>query len=155
MGANMRLKKHWTPIIDRFQKKLSTWKSQTLTFGGRLKFVKSVIGNLPNYYMSLFVAPSGFLDKLERIRRCFLWGGSEGKKSIHWVSWDKVIAGKNKGGLEIASLKSLNISLLVKWWWRLRSEPTMLWVKVITGIHKLTKGTITTPWRRWQVCGIT
>lgn len=67
----MRLKKHWTPIIDRFQKKLSTWKSQTLTFGGRLKFVKSVIGNLPNYYMSLFVPPSGVLDKLERIRRRF------------------------------------------------------------------------------------
>lgn len=87
--------------------------------------------------MSLFAAPNGVLDKLEKIRRRFLWGGSEDKKTIHWVSWEKVIADKDKGGLGVGSLKSINISLLVKWLWRLRSESSTQWAKVITGVHKL------------------
>lgn len=35
------------------------------------------------------------------------------------------------------TLKSFNISLIVKWWWRLRQSPTSLWAKAITGIHRL------------------
>lgn len=98
--------------------------------------IKSVLVNLPNYYMSLFATPTGVLNKLEGIRQRFLWGGSEGRKKIHWVFWNKIIVDKAKGGLGVGSIKSLNISLLVKWWWRLRSEPFSLWAKVITSIHK-------------------
>nr|KAJ0218097.1 hypothetical protein LSAT_V11C300119580 [Lactuca sativa] len=38
VGANMNLKKNWSPIIQNFQSKLSKWKSKTLSFGGHLTF---------------------------------------------------------------------------------------------------------------------
>lgn len=79
----MNLGKNWRPIIRKFQSKLSNWKSKTLSFGGRLTLIKSVLGNLPTYFMSLFKAPSGVLEELEKIRRRFLWGGQEDKKKIH------------------------------------------------------------------------
>lgn len=104
---------------------------------GRLTLTKVVLGNLPTFYFSLFIAPAGILKALEKIRRRFLWGGSEDSRKINWVSWGKVTAPKENGGLGLGSLKALNLSLIMKWWWRLRVENTCLWSKVIEGIHNL------------------
>ncbi|GJZ46109.1 hypothetical protein Tco_0593705 [Tanacetum coccineum] len=39
-GANMHLTANWQPLIDRFRAKLSTWKANTLSIGGRLTLIK-------------------------------------------------------------------------------------------------------------------
>ncbi|CAI9301072.1 unnamed protein product [Lactuca saligna] len=70
-------------------------------------------------------------------RRQFLWGNSGDKKKIHWVAWDIVTASKEAGGLGMGTIKSLNISLMVKWWRRLRTEASTIWTAVIKGIHNL------------------
>ncbi|KAL7607598.1 hypothetical protein Lser_V15G19622 [Lactuca serriola] len=137
VGANMNLIKNWKPVINKFHSKLSLWKAKTLSFDGRLTLIKSVLGNLPTYYLSLFKAPTGVLEELEKIRKSFLWGGCDEKKKIHWVSWDKVLTAKCNGGLGLGSIKALNIGLLVKWWWRLKDDRHSLWARVIYGIHNL------------------
>ncbi|KAL4589627.1 hypothetical protein LXL04_002535 [Taraxacum kok-saghyz] len=139
VGANMNLKKYWKPVIERVQTKLSSWKAQNLSLGGRLTLTKAVLGSLPSYFFSIFVAPLGVINTLEKIRRHFLWGGGglDGKKKISWVAWDKVVAPKDLGGLGVGSLKAFNISLIVKWWWRLRENDQTLWSRVIRGIHNL------------------
>lgn len=137
VGANMGLKKHWKPVIDKFQARLSKWKAQSLSFGGRITLIKSVLNSLPTYYMSLFKAPQGTIDILEKIRRKFLWGGGEDRNKIHWVNWTKIIAPIADGGLGIGTLKAQNLSLLIKWWWRLLNDKKSLWKDTITGIHKL------------------
>lgn len=65
VGANMKLKKNWKPIIDKFMAKLTVWKSKTLSYGGRLTLITVVLGNLPTYFLSLFVVPTEVLDQLE------------------------------------------------------------------------------------------
>ena len=137
VGANMNLKKHWKPILDKFEAKLSPWKSKTLSFGGRLTLISSVLGNLPTYFLSLFRAPVAIAEELEKIRRRFLWGGNSDKRKIHWVSWEKVTARKSDGGLGVGSIRDLNTCLLLKWWWRLKQEKNALWAKAIRGIHNL------------------
>lgn len=82
-GANMNLSKNWKPIIDKFNSKLSKWKANNLSFGGRLMLVKSILGSLPLYYFSLFKAPMKVVGILECIRRRFLWGGQENKRKIN------------------------------------------------------------------------
>ncbi|KAL4556488.1 hypothetical protein LXL04_039143 [Taraxacum kok-saghyz] len=79
------------------------------------------------------------MEKLEGIRRRFLWGGDEDKRKIHWVAWEKVVTPKKKGGLGVGSIKAINIGLLVKWWWRLKTQPHSLWRKFIFGVHNLGK----------------
>ena len=133
----MNLRKNWAPIVDKFQSKLSKWKSKALSFGGRLTLLSSVLGNLPTYYFSLFLAPLAVIEKLESIRRRFLWGGDEDKRKIHWVSWEKVIASKSAGGLGVGSIRALNVGLIVKWWWRLKHENHSLWRRVVVSIHNL------------------
>lgn len=126
VGANMKLKKNWAPIVEKFHNKLSSWKAKNLSMGGRLTLTKVVLGSLPSFFFSLFVAPNGVIDKLEKIIRKFLWGGTEEKRKINWVAWEKFVAPKNVGGLGLGSLKAFNLSLIVKWWWRLRTEENTL-----------------------------
>ena len=61
-----------------------------------------------------------------------MWGVSDhGKPKIHWVSWQKLTATKNLGGLGIGSFKSANLALLSKWWWKMRINNNALWAIVI------------------------
>ncbi|GJX42116.1 hypothetical protein Tco_0257106, partial [Tanacetum coccineum] len=46
MASNMSRCSNWSPLTDRFKKRLSRWKSKTLSFGGRLTLIKSVLGSL-------------------------------------------------------------------------------------------------------------
>lgn len=155
VGKNMNLKKAWKPVIDRFKSKLSAWKSKTLSFGGRVTLAKSVLGSLPTYFLSLFKSPLGVIEDLERIRRKFIWSGTQDSKGINWVSWEKVTSPKEVGGLGLGSLRSLNISFLTKWWWRLRLEQNALWARIIMAIHcianlhdtKIAKSSMTGTWK--------
>jgi len=115
VGANMNLRSSWDPIIEKLKSKLSLWKSKMLSFGGKITLAKSVLGSLPSYYLSIFVAPMGVLESLEKIRRQFIWGGSDQKGGICWVTWEKITASKELGGLGLGSIRDLNLSLLAKW----------------------------------------
>lgn len=53
------------------------WKRRHISFGARIALIKSVIVNLPIYFMSLFKMPSCVVNELEKIQSRFLWGGGE------------------------------------------------------------------------------
>ncbi|KAJ0918837.1 putative RNA-directed DNA polymerase [Helianthus annuus] len=57
VGANMNRITNWKEVIDTFNKRLSNWKARLLSFAGRVVLVKSVLGSLPNYYLSLYKCP--------------------------------------------------------------------------------------------------
>ncbi|PWA99424.1 RNA-directed DNA polymerase, eukaryota, Reverse transcriptase zinc-binding domain protein [Artemisia annua] len=105
VGANMSIGCHWSPIIDKVQKRLSSWKARCLSIGGRLTLVKSVLG------------------------------GSAEDRKISWVAWKQIMADCSMGGLGIGSLSTSNLGLLGKWWWRFHTEPDALWRQVISSIH--------------------
>ena len=74
---------NWDFLVDIFKKRLSSWKGSSLSIGGRVTLIKSVLENLPTYYLTLFKAPKKVIEKLEGIMKRFLWGGQEeGKKII-------------------------------------------------------------------------
>lgn len=76
--------------------------------------------------MSLFKAPQGTIDALEKIRQKFLWGRGNLQNKIHWVDWSKILAPVSDGGLGVGTPKAQNIAL-VKWWWRPMNEQGSLW----------------------------
>ncbi|GJW01986.1 reverse transcriptase domain, reverse transcriptase zinc-binding domain protein [Tanacetum coccineum] len=125
---------NWKPIIDKFHNRLSSWKARSLSFGGRLTLLKSVLGALGTYYFSLFKAPKCVISYLEKLRRNFFWGGSVDNKKLAWVAWKQVCSSKDCGGLGIGSLLASNLAMLTKWWWRFKSESNSLWHQVITSI---------------------
>ena len=74
-GAPFRSSRVWDGVEERFRKRLTLWKSQYLSKGGRLTLVKNTLSSLPIYFMSLFVIRRKVAAKLEKIQRDFLWGG--------------------------------------------------------------------------------
>nr|GEX73654.1 RNA-directed DNA polymerase, eukaryota, reverse transcriptase zinc-binding domain protein [Tanacetum cinerariifolium] len=90
IGSNMKSTASWNFLVDRFCSRLSTWKANLLSIGGRLNLIKSVLGSLGIYYLLIFRAPELVLNVLERIRSNFF----------------------GEGGLNIGSLKAFNLALL-------------------------------------------
>nr|GEV36721.1 hypothetical protein [Tanacetum cinerariifolium] len=104
------LRANWTTLIDRFLAKLSAWKANLFSIGGRLTLIKAILGSLGMYYFSIFKVPESILKNLESIRALFFWGGSHSSQKLAWVKWLNVLAS-------------------------MFSHPNVLWVKVIKALH--------------------
>ncbi|GJX71516.1 RNA-directed DNA polymerase, eukaryota [Tanacetum coccineum] len=57
VGGLMSRIHSWNEVVDRVNARLSKWKMTTLSIGGRLTLLKSVLGSMPIYYMSIFKVP--------------------------------------------------------------------------------------------------
>ncbi|GKB31721.1 RNA-directed DNA polymerase, eukaryota, reverse transcriptase zinc-binding domain protein [Tanacetum coccineum] len=125
----------WQEIVEKVKSRLSKWKSKTLSIGGRLTLLKSVLGSIPVFHMSIFKVPSKVLHILESIRSHFFNGHDPGSKKASWVKWNNVLTDKKRGGLGVSSLFALNRGLMIKWVWKFLSQKDSLWTKVIVAIH--------------------
>ncbi|GJS62999.1 putative RNA-directed DNA polymerase, eukaryota, reverse transcriptase zinc-binding domain protein [Tanacetum coccineum] len=105
IGANMSRCDNWLPLLERFHKRLSSWKAKQF--------------HLVVALLSLNLSLGGGLDS----------------NKIVWIAWDKVISPLKDGGLDIGSLRVSNMSLLAKWWRRFLCETSSIWASVIKSIH--------------------
>nr|GEX42549.1 RNA-directed DNA polymerase, eukaryota [Tanacetum cinerariifolium] len=135
VGGSMSRVHTWNEVVDRVNNRLSKWKMKSLSIGGRLTLLKSVLGSMPIFHMSIFRAPLTVFRTLESIRSQFFKGQELNSKKASWVNWKKMLAPKQKGGLGVSSLYALNRGLMFKWIWRFYTQNTSLWVRVIKAIH--------------------
>ena len=123
----------WNPILRNISYRLP--KGRFLSIGGRLFLIKSVLSNLPIYYLSMFPMPATVAFKIDQQLRSFLWSGNEERHEIYNVSWATVTLPKHAGGLGIGFLRDKNTTLLFKWLWRFGLEESSMWKDVIKSIH--------------------
>ncbi|GJR55734.1 RNA-directed DNA polymerase, eukaryota [Tanacetum coccineum] len=131
VGGNMSRVQAWTEVVDKVKSRLSNWKMKSLSIGGRLTLLKSVLGSMPIFHMSIFRVPLTVLHSLESIRCHFFNGHELNSNKASWVKWKSVLASKEKGGLGVSSLYALNRALMMKWVWRFYSQKESLWARVI------------------------
>ena len=72
LGIRSNSIKMWEPMVVKFEKRLTGWKSNLLLIGGRVTMMKSILTSLPIYYMSLFQISYTIKNELDRILRRFL-----------------------------------------------------------------------------------
>nr|GEX00481.1 hypothetical protein [Tanacetum cinerariifolium] len=135
VGGLMSRIQSWNDIIESMVSRLSRWKLKTLSIGGRLTILKSVLGAIPIYRMSIFKVPMKVLQNMESIRSRFFNGADINSKKPSWVRWKNVMAYKDTGGLGVQSLFALNRALMFKWVWRFISQKSSLWASVIKALH--------------------
>ncbi|GJW98841.1 hypothetical protein Tco_0180649 [Tanacetum coccineum] len=102
IGSNMSRIVNWQVLIDHFKARMSGWKANLLSIGGRLTLIEFVLGSLGIYYLSIFKVPKMVVKSLESLRVAFFWGGHEDTKKITWVKWSNILSSLVKGGLGIA-----------------------------------------------------
>jgi len=110
-------------IEDRIEKRLSGWKGNLLSIGGRLVLINSILSSLPMFMLSFFEVPRGVLRKIEYYRSRFFWQNDQHKKKYILVKWPLMCQPKEQGGLGIQILDIQNKCLLIsKWLFKLCNE---------------------------------
>nr|GEY55071.1 RNA-directed DNA polymerase, eukaryota [Tanacetum cinerariifolium] len=84
IGSNMTNIKAWDDIIKKIKSRLSKWKVKTLSVGGRLTLLKSVLGATPIYWMSIYKVPKAVLASMETCRRKFFTRTCDNEEKISW-----------------------------------------------------------------------
>ncbi|GJS20669.1 RNA-directed DNA polymerase, eukaryota, partial [Tanacetum coccineum] len=65
--------KAWDDVVLKLRTRLSKWKAKTLSIGGRLTLLKSVLGASPLYTMSIFKVPKGVLKHIRDGNNTRFW----------------------------------------------------------------------------------
>ncbi|GKB46247.1 RNA-directed DNA polymerase, eukaryota, reverse transcriptase zinc-binding domain protein [Tanacetum coccineum] len=84
IGSSMNKVSRWNTLVDRFRAKLSSWKANLLSIGGRFTLLKTVLGVASLKSLNLAL--------LKKWRQRFLT-----QPNAFWVSLIKVIHGENRG----------------------------------------------------------
>nr|GEV10009.1 transposon TX1 [Tanacetum cinerariifolium] len=136
--VSMRRESAWRPMVKKLKKRLTDWKAKTISFGGRLTLVKSVLGSVPLYYFSMFRVLSCVIKQLERVRAVRSihgadggMGGGVGARSVISEVWGDIIkVGEGLGRLGIQFSSSFHIKVS-------DGAGCSFWDDVWVGDHKL------------------
>lgn len=68
------------PIIQKIANRLPGWERDFFTYPGRELLVKTVLSDMPTYFLTIFKLPKWAIDSIDRFRRSFLWRGQDPDK---------------------------------------------------------------------------
>ena len=131
LGAKFKDKAIWNPILEKIEQRLVGWKCLYLFKRGRVTLIKSTLSNLPTYFLSLFPIFATVANRIEKLKRNFIWGGIGDEPKFHLVKWAIVCSPIASCSLGIRKVRLLNEALLGKWLWRFGMERAALWRQVI------------------------
>ncbi|XP_026417133.1 uncharacterized protein LOC113312608 [Papaver somniferum] len=121
----------WDEVVKRMEVKLAYSKKKFISKAVRLVSIRSCLASLPVYFLSLIPIPANVEKKLNKLMRRFLWGSTDVRRKMSWVSWLKVSKPKSLGGLGVKNLKCTSQALKTKWVGRYATEKKALWRRVV------------------------
>ncbi len=98
---------------------------------GQEVLIKVMIQAIPTYAMSCFKFPAGLCADLSAMATRFWWGQCGDERKIHWLSKQKLMRPKHKGGIGFRDLQLFNRALLARQGWRLLQNPSSLVFRVL------------------------
>ena len=112
---------------------MNGWAERLLACAGRETLIKSVIQAIPTFSMSCFRLTKKVCKGLAASMAKFWWSGSLDRRSMHWLSWEKLASPKCQGGMGFRDLELFNLALLGKHGWRFITNPNSLCAQVMKG----------------------
>lgn len=121
-----RKKDLFASIVDRIKQKAASWSSKFLSTAGKMVMLKSVLAPMPSHSMSCFKLPMSLCSNTQSALTRFWCDDEPDKRTMSWISWEKMAKPKKYGGLGFKDITSFNDVLLGKLAWRLLKNPTGL-----------------------------
>lgn len=99
-------------LPDRMWRKIRSWNDRPLSRAGKEVMLKSIIQAIPIYVMSCFRLPAAICDKMRTMISNHWWGAEDGKKKMHWRSWEWLTTPKPMGGMGFRDMQLFNQAML-------------------------------------------
>lgn len=123
-------------ILEKVNKRLSSWKARNLSFAGRITLTKLVLQAIPTYAMQTVNLPKSICEEVDKACRSFIWGDSEQGRRIHLVAWDKICRPKQYGRLGLRKTGDANLAYMMRASWRLCNSKDMMWSSIVRSKYK-------------------
>jgi hypothetical protein len=118
-------------ILDKIWKFVNGLSGRPASRAGIETLLKTVVQAIPNFIMSCFELPLLTCDAIRSLIANLWWGVEDGKKKVHWRSWDWLSTPKSLGGMGFRDLPLFNQAMLAKQGWRLLTDPGSLCAHVL------------------------
>lgn len=135
LDSNPRCKSFWNAVVCKVSRRLQYWKGSLFSLGGRISLIQACLSSILIYYMSLFKVPTGVIKHLDGAKRKILRAGNSKERRDHLVKREVFCRSKAFVAWGMGNLKSMNLSLLVKWLRLFSKKRNSLWYKVIKSVH--------------------
>ena len=120
-------------MVERCRDKMRGWSERNMACAAREVLLKTVVQSIPTFSMSCFLLTKKICKSITSSMAKYWWGSSIDKRSLHWLSWDKLEVPKVKGGMGFRNMQSFNLAMLGKHGWRLLTRPDSLCARVLKG----------------------
>jgi ribonuclease HI len=103
VGYNTREEEPWTPVINKINKSLNTWKKGRPTICGKKHIIQQTVGGMTQFLTAVQGMPEPVIKTLEGITQKFIW---DNKKSE--ISLEVLQRSKDEGGIGLINLRTCN-----------------------------------------------
>ena len=100
-------------LIVKVKSLVDIWATRRLSYAGRLKLLRSVVGGVLSFWFSASILPGCVVNQIKGGCWRFLWGGGN-RASRCPVAWDVVTLARSEGGLGIKEALAWNKALFFK-----------------------------------------
>ena len=98
-------------------RRILSWKSRFLSFGGRLVLIKHVLSSIPTHLLLAAAVPTPVFNMLEQVCAKLLWGTTEAISKYHWIQWSQLCYPEEDGGIGLRRVRDVNTAFSYKFWW--------------------------------------
>jgi hypothetical protein len=120
-------------LNDKVWQRIISFSDRPPSRAGKEILLKSVVQAIPIYIMSCFRIPISTCERMRQAVADYWWGREDGKRKVHWRSWEWLSTPKSLGGLGFRDFSLFNQAMLGKQSWRLLTEPDSLCARVLKG----------------------
>ena len=113
--------KNFIQKLESDKKLINIWSSRGLSLYGKVTIIKSLLIPKFVYILSLFPAPKGIVQELNRMLFKFLWKGTDKVTRLSTIN------DYGNGGLKMIGLESMIKSLRLAWWKRIFGRNDGAW----------------------------
>jgi hypothetical protein len=122
-------------LKERIWQKIQGWKEKLLSKAGKEIMIKAVAQAIPVFAMGCFDITKEMCNQISTMIAKYWWNNQDKENSIHWVSWERLVASKSDGGLGFRDLHSFNMAMLAKQSWRLIQKPDSLCAQILKATY--------------------
>ena len=112
----------------------------------RTTLIKASVTSVPIYAMQTALLPQKICQHIDKLSCHFLWGDTDLRRQCPTIKWETVTLLKEAEGLGITSTRHRNQAILMNQAWRLYSNLSSLWARVLEAKYFPHATLFTGPW---------